>query len=726
MSRDMAILSILTFFVVILVSAPARGNGLLSNGGFEGGSYSDGDDTIPDGWNKQETPGETSVISLAADNGPSAAGATALQFSRIDVGHSGAATLIRQDMDISTSDGRALELRLDIKVLSHDLCGGGRVGGQEYPVTVVITYRDSAEDVQRAQVGWYLHTSGGCLATDEWTYQSSSGRWAKSKQVSADAWYAERIDLLDPQLDIARVSRIEVGGTGWSFEGCVDNVSILGQGGITIGGDDWDTWIESDPLVDPVDPCVGEVSICTTEDDLKCLFVEDTRTFSVDYNLNVTRMPQDETRFPVALRARMVRTCGGVLGIRNLTLGSYVALDVGCDHSTAEDDLLNLDGPLAGANRTETEQASTDPADPEGVEATWVETSNATLELQLGDNRLRIEGLGPGGRTNTEHPQAFELLIGQGEPNLEGTVVQPCEGIAISGDLWNESIEIDAEAGRPPPDILATSDGVMTLAFLDPGGLGNRWVDYVIYVTELPEGETKFPVLVEGRNLQADRSGLMVSNLSLNAAPCPSVWVAVEFHAGEPSIAKSRDAAGHLEEEVAVGHSIARTDDPLESSMDVPFGAIRTVNAKLELTEGVNVLRFQNAGTSDLPACDRLGSGFQLSRFWIGGDLPDPKPCGLISGEFLLLRGDANHDHVIDLSDAVYTLIWEFAGGLAPACKESLDVNHDARIDTSDPVFTLNYLFRGGPSIPAADRESCKWFKCNVKFGCTTELSSCP
>ena len=65
------------------------------------------------------------------------------------------------------------------------------------------------------------------------------------------------------------------------------------------------------------------------------------------------------------------------------------------------------------------------------------------------------------------------------------------------------------------------------------------------------------------------------------------------------------------------------------------------------------------------------------------------------------IRGDANSDGTLDLSDGVYILQFLFLGGPGLECPESGDVNDDDKGDLSDAVFLLQFLFLGGARIPA-------------------------
>lgn len=60
------------------------------------------------------------------------------------------------------------------------------------------------------------------------------------------------------------------------------------------------------------------------------------------------------------------------------------------------------------------------------------------------------------------------------------------------------------------------------------------------------------------------------------------------------------------------------------------------------------------------------------------------------------IRGDANSDALINLSDAIYLLNYLFKNGSAPDPLDAADVNCDSMVNLSDVIYLLNYLFRGG------------------------------
>ena len=61
------------------------------------------------------------------------------------------------------------------------------------------------------------------------------------------------------------------------------------------------------------------------------------------------------------------------------------------------------------------------------------------------------------------------------------------------------------------------------------------------------------------------------------------------------------------------------------------------------------------------------------------------------------IRGDANKDDGVDVSDPVFLIDYLFRLGAVPACLDAADSNNDTAVDLSDPIWLLNYLFQGGP-----------------------------
>ena len=66
------------------------------------------------------------------------------------------------------------------------------------------------------------------------------------------------------------------------------------------------------------------------------------------------------------------------------------------------------------------------------------------------------------------------------------------------------------------------------------------------------------------------------------------------------------------------------------------------------------------------------------------------------------IRGDANDDGVLNVSDAVFTLSFLFIGDEQPECLAANDTNDDGTLNITDVIRTLNFLFLGGTDAPPA------------------------
>ncbi len=105
---------------------------------------------------------------------------------------------------------------------------------------------------------------------------------------------------------------------------------------------------------------------------------------------------------------------------------------------------------------------------------------------------------------------------------------------------------------------------------------------------------------------------------------------------------------------------------------------------------------FKNAPVGDYhlrPGSPAIGTGKD------GEDMGAFPAVGPPPGQFL--RGDANADSVVDISDALKALIYLFGSATAPPCLDAVDANDSGLIDISDAAYLLQYLFKGGPAPPA-------------------------
>lgn len=65
------------------------------------------------------------------------------------------------------------------------------------------------------------------------------------------------------------------------------------------------------------------------------------------------------------------------------------------------------------------------------------------------------------------------------------------------------------------------------------------------------------------------------------------------------------------------------------------------------------------------------------------------------------VRGDADDNGVLDITDAIASLEFQFPGTFQVACTDALDVDDNGTIDTNDPLFGLMFQFLGNVRIPA-------------------------
>lgn len=71
---------------------------------------------------------------------------------------------------------------------------------------------------------------------------------------------------------------------------------------------------------------------------------------------------------------------------------------------------------------------------------------------------------------------------------------------------------------------------------------------------------------------------------------------------------------------------------------------------------------------------------------------------GFIDVAEAFVRGDANVDGNVDISDGIHILNGLFTGGAVIDCSDSADYNDDDLVDVSDAISLLSHLFLGGPA----------------------------
>ena len=61
------------------------------------------------------------------------------------------------------------------------------------------------------------------------------------------------------------------------------------------------------------------------------------------------------------------------------------------------------------------------------------------------------------------------------------------------------------------------------------------------------------------------------------------------------------------------------------------------------------------------------------------------------------MRGDAEVDQMLTITDAINNLRFQFLGAVRVPCHDVVDVDDDGVVAINDPIRLLTFLFLGGP-----------------------------
>jgi hypothetical protein len=64
------------------------------------------------------------------------------------------------------------------------------------------------------------------------------------------------------------------------------------------------------------------------------------------------------------------------------------------------------------------------------------------------------------------------------------------------------------------------------------------------------------------------------------------------------------------------------------------------------------------------------------------------------------VRGDANADSTVNITDPIFVLLYLFRGGTCPTCLDSADADDNGAVQITDAIVLLNCLFGGGGPLP--------------------------
>jgi hypothetical protein len=233
----------------------------------------------------------------------------------------------------------------------------------------------------------------------------------------------------------------------------------------------------------------------------------------------------------------------------------------------------------------------------------------------------------------------------------------------------------DSGKGFSPPEIYVTLDNNRPLT----SSVDVIDVDYDGDVDLLAgHGDRQeFSVLLN------DGSGAFALNTVVSLANLPEVGVPWHVEGEDLNGDGQCDAIAFDTERIILIFSIL---DPLRRATEV----IRTTGES-EFRTMVRVGDMNNDGLVDVivngGACERHFAPCKLSIF-----------LGQSARDFV--RGDANKDSEVNLSDALGILGYLFLGTKTPACLDSADADDDGIVELTDAVYLLSFLFLGTAQLP--------------------------
>ena len=139
---------------------------------------------------------------------------------------------------------------------------------------------------------------------------------------------------------------------------------------------------------------------------------------------------------------------------------------------------------------------------------------------------------------------------------------------------------------------------------------------------------------------------------------------------------------------------------------------------------------------SDCPACPEIcDDGIDNDGDGVADcdddDCSDDAGCQVAKGP-TFVRGDANSDGSINLTDGVIPLLYLFSGGAPPACLDSTDTNDTGDIEITDAIIIFGWLFTGGaapaepsPLSPGYSRAECAMDPTEDGLGCDLPSPIC-
>lgn len=166
----------------------------------------------------------------------------------------------------------------------------------------------------------------------------------------------------------------------------------------------------------------------------------------------------------------------------------------------------------------------------------------------------------------------------------------------------------------------------------------------------------------------------------------------------------NRDARVDISDIIYIGMAVDQPNPPPgrrgETRLVSPCWDAADANddGRVDINDALAIIATKFGGSGPLPA-----------PYPLAGSDPTTDTLGCDSYQApswaLFLRGDANNDLRVDISDPTYIQNYLSRGGPAPKCPDAADANDDGQITGADAERILNFKFSGGapPAAPYPD-----------------------
>ena len=216
----LAVLATVTAGLVLLTGGgsevTAEDTNQLVNGDFTSGLS---------GWTAGTGGLGTQTVSVVESDPPFS---DVIELKSTGAGSTGASSTARQDIYLDVTDALSVVLEADVEVVSATVVDGCGTEGRQYPLNITVNYQDSASTLRAINWGFFFG-GGTCGRPFVWPHEQFF-----TISVPQEVWFhftSENLKDLAP--DMATITLVWVGGTGWDYTGRADNLGLFVHAGTT-------------------------------------------------------------------------------------------------------------------------------------------------------------------------------------------------------------------------------------------------------------------------------------------------------------------------------------------------------------------------------------------------------------------------------------------------------------------------------------------------------------